>query len=204
MYFDNMKIFFLSVITILIIMNIIISIFFIRNKRTQLYYLEALRENSIENISIRENWESVIQNAGTYLNLSLMDDESKCVLKDFFKQNNCDKIFVCRFSELNCEKCINYAVEILQHCDTLIRSKLLYIADYHDNRIFCKQRELYGINSACIINVKNLQIPIEDINKPYFFILDSTFHVFDLFIPDISIESMKIKYFEMIKNKHFK
>lgn len=180
-------------------MNVVLSIFFLRYKDSQAYLYRVLKDDTKNCISIMENWNAVVQNAG--ISLKAVQDNDECVknLKRLFRQNGSDKLFICRFSELNCEKCIDYAIDVLQSSYEV--QNVVFLADYHDKRILKCQIQKYGIDSIRVMNVREINLPIEALNKPYFFLLDSTLNVCNVFIPDKVSGNMKQKYFDMIKDK---
>lgn len=128
--------------------------------------------------------------------------ELKC-LHDFF-DSGMDKILVCRFSELDCESCIDFTIKTLLGKNVVIeKDNILFVSTYKNDVNFNRQKQLYGIQDYESLNIMDLGIPLEDYGYPYYFILDKSLQVLDVFVPSKSSQVMIQKYFDEIQEKHF-
>lgn len=194
------------IIVVLIALNIGFMIHYLKYKRSVSFRLFAFQTEMTKMIPLQENWELGIENNGYQLiNIKGKDQDHVFVSLDNFFQNDVEKIFVCRFSEMDCESCIDYAIkQVIELCDSVEGLNVLYLGNYRNNRSFTKQKNMYGIEACKALNVASLGMPIEDLNRPYYFVLDDSLRVWDIFVPNKVSKDLLRKYFDLILDKHYK
>ena len=200
-----MKKYLIILIISLAVINIVTLFYFSRYKETQSLYLEALQPKLEQAMSMQENMEAGFQNNCMKLDsVTCLDKDGNSIdLRSLFS-NERERILICRFSELDCESCISYSIrKIQEHTGDIGKENILFVASYFNNKMLEPQMKLYGIDSFAVLNAKDLSIPIEDWNKPYYCVLDSSLQISDLFIPSKTASHIQQIYFDSIVNKYF-
>jgi hypothetical protein len=166
---------------------------------------KLIQEPSDELNVLRTNLSTEIENSNIRLNDILVKDSSDNVipLQEFFKKGQ-NVILVYRFSEMNCESCVSYSIHtLLQWIDSIDKDNILFLGAYRNNKIFNRQKPLYGIHEFNVANTPNLNLPAENIGYPYYFVLDSTLNVSNLFVPDKGFPQLNNAYLKNIKKRYF-
>lgn len=118
-------------------------------------------------------------------NLGLIDISGKTVLaKDIIKANS----LVLRFSELNCGACIDAEINALIKNKNKIKKDAILIAYYQDKRnlfVFYKDFQKKGLTNFKMYLLPNndLHIPLDKLNIPYYFCINSDLTMNNFFIP---------------------
>ncbi|WP_269243371.1 hypothetical protein [Flavobacterium limnophilum] len=118
-------------------------------------------------------------------NLPLIDIEGNTVLvKNIIKANS----LVLRFSELNCGECINAEINALVNNKNKIKKNVILIAYYQDRRnlfVFFKDFQNKGLTNIQMYLLPNeaLLIPLDKLNIPYYFCINSNLIMNNFFIP---------------------
>jgi hypothetical protein len=126
----------------------------------------------VDNISLLKLYE--LESEGFKLSPELMvEDETgkKIYLKDIVKDKG--KVLIYRFGETHCDLCIIQHLMILKDLSNKIGlSKLVLLSRYtsvRKSKIFKQTHDL----SFGIFNIMdNMDIPLEQVNTPYFFVMD--------------------------------
>lgn len=125
------------------------------------------------------------------------------MLRSFFT-NGRNKLLVCRISDMYCESCVDYSIKrIMQWSDSIGKDNILFLGAYRNNKLFNKQKKIYGINTFTTVNVSSFNLPVEELGFPYYFVLDSALNVFNVSIPDKSAPNIDYRYFQRIHEKFF-
>ena len=165
-------------------------------------------QNSSENDELHAyqiNFATNIRNSNIRLEEVPVKDSLSNVLllKDVLK-NSQEQILVCRFSELHCESCVNFSIQLFRHwADSIGKNNTLFLGSYRSNKIFNRAKPLYGIHNLNVYNVSELNIPAEELGFPYYFVLDSALRVTDVFVPDKAVPELTDKYLKMIHKRYF-
>lgn len=193
------------VAVVLLAMNAVLCINYWQYKRQASFRLQVLQGDMKSLIPLQENWESAMGNDGYRLDgIQGKDANHNLVGLNEMFLNHEDKILVCRFSELDCESCIDYAIKSMKEYSVRMGiENILYLGNYRNNRIFNRQRAMCGIDSCRSLNVAKLGLPIEDLNQPYYFVLDSSLLVSNVFIPNKTTQRMLNTYFDVLCDKYF-
>jgi len=112
----------------------------------------------------------------------------------------CEPRLVLRFMETNCDACIEAELRALRRFERLIGSaNIVVLASYaraRDFRIMCQTYDInfpaYNISSDAIAS------PLERANRPYLFVMDSTFVAGFLFVPNKELPRVSEAYYQSI------
>ena len=174
-------------------------------KRTTLY-INVLQNNPDELNALKLNTEVAIENSNIQLENVMVTDSKNAQkpLRSFFKSGQ-SKFLVCRFSDMHCESCVEYAIKAtLQWSDSIGENNILFLGTHRNRKIFSKQIKAYGIDKFTTVNVSSLNLPAEELCFPYYFVLDSTLTVLNVSIPDKGVRNVDHRYFQKIQKKFFK
>jgi len=107
-------------------------------------------------------------------------------------------ILVYRFSEMHCDICIEQHLSILKNLDTKINSeKLVLLGSYANLKKIKIVRQTHKFNFRIYNTMDDLGIPLEQVNNPYFFILDKDLKCHSFFAaikenPDLTVSCVQI------------
>lgn len=185
--------------------NVFILIKFHQYIKESTLYINVLQNNPNELNALKVNAEVVIENSDIQLK-NVMVTDSINELKTFrnlFKSGQ-SKFFVCRFSDIHCESCVEYAIKTtLQWSDSIGKNNILFLGTHRNRKIFNKQIKSYGIDKFTTVNIPSLNLPAEELCFPYYFVLDSTLTVLNVSIPDKGVRNVDHRYFQKIQKKYF-
>lgn len=105
-------------------------------------------------------------------------------------------VLVLRFSETNCNICIDTEVENLLKFSKKVDSvNIVLIGSYSNERARWMRKSKFKI-----FNLRDqvLGLPLDDQNVPYYFILDEDLSAKSVFIPFKELPGLTEKYFELI------
>lgn len=92
---------------------------------------------------------------------------------------------------------------MLLHSSFIEKENLLFLGSYENNRIFNREKKLYGIDTFKTYNALSLNIPLEELGFPYFFVLNENLTIFHIVIPDKNTPALTQKYLEIINERYF-
>lgn len=173
-------------------------------------YNESVVENDIPSNWLHEKMiicDSFLNNGLKIHGIDLYDtkDEKSIEIEDLLnKQIENKNILVCRFSEYDCEKCVDYVIEKCVEQLNKISSNLdLVIFGNYENthalKVYCSNYS--NLERVPIYNVSNIPLPIEEHGNPYLFVLDKSLTVLDVFTPNKMNPQLTDTYFEVLSNK---
>jgi len=185
-----------SSIVFLLVLNILLLRKLVLNKIEKQSTIEAESFISKEFLALDYCLKTSISNN----DLIIRNIETKYLKKDLIN----GQCLVIRFSELNCRDCVNF---LLLKTKKLIKNKnirVILLSNYSSktqSKIICNQFEL---NDVPMYNIQRLYLPIEECGYPYCFIIDSTYRVSNVFVPDRNLPTLTSTYFNMIEKRYFK
>lgn len=153
--------------------------------------------------SYRTSFITNLENTNLKLkNITVKDSLNKKIdLIDCLKKNK-KTVLLCRFSETHCESCVNYAIQsLLQHANIIETDNIIFLGNYKNNRLFNKQKTLYGIDAMDVYNVSSLDIPAEEIGYPYYLICDDALKIINITVPDKNAPKANELFFKLIVEK---
>ena len=197
-------------VSIIIILNAYLLLFYINSR--QLLKGRINVTNNIAHANAEELSRYIIastillQNGGLSIeNCKMIDVIShKIQDKDSLFDEGRNHLLVCRISQNTCEACVSYAIEKAVEFlnNDSINIGLAVFGQYSDDRTL----KIYGDNhSHCddlrYYNVKELNIPVDDFGKPFYFVVNRDMVVSDVFVPEQISPDFTDMYFEILKNK---
>ena len=160
------------------------------NKVTQ---YEFFMQTSIENNDFRLNQEIIVKDS----------IGREIPIRDLFN-NTEDYILVCRFSERYCTDCNSNAIaELRKLNDAVMTKNITLFCLYDTDKGLNLMKHSYGIKGMRVYNSPGFNIPAEKKSYPYYFVMDNTLRVFDVFFPDKYNPEITEKYFKLITEKYF-
>lgn len=198
------------IIVVLLSVNVLTLVSYYKYKQRSVANITYLATGNVtekdELYTHKINFKANILNSNLKLNEKAIIRDSLnqfSLLRDIFS-NKQERILVCRFLETNCASCIKYSIEMLcAWVETVKLDNVLFLGTYRNNRIFNKEKKLYKIEGFDVFNVSGLNIPAEEENYPYYFILDSSLNISDLFFPDKATPDITKRYFDLIRERYF-
>jgi hypothetical protein len=105
-----------------------------------------------------------------------------------------------KYSELNCNVCIDSQIIIVKKLANIISpQKIIFLSSYNQNSNLYRFKRLNSIKSE-IYNIHDgLGLNIDTLNVPYYFIMSPECRISNVFIPDKMDMEMTIRYIETIK-----
>jgi len=122
-------------------------------------------------------------------------------LKELFHSGR-KQMLVCRFSKIHCESCVNFAIQNLRKwADSIGVKNVIFLGNYQNNKIFNRTKPLYGIHDMNVYNSSTFKIPAEELGYPYYFVLDSSLRISNVFVPDKAIPKITNRYLRNVQKK---
>jgi len=90
---------------------------------------------------------------------------------------------VLRYSELNCQSCVDAMLAQLQNCNSFGKENTLLLA-YYKNPAYLYQFKRMNRLLLPVYSIKNTGLPPDTLNIPYFYILGKDLDVSNFFIPE--------------------
>lgn len=195
--------FFIFFVFLLLGINIFLSIYIFLYRDTKRSV--SISQNAEKLVAFRTNLITGIENNNIQLGKAMAKDSLNSVfpLSNIFSKEQ-GQLLICRFAEANCESCVNYSINTLLECqDWIGKENILFLGAYRNNKIFNKQKSLYGISDFSVLNCRDLSLPAENLGYPYYIILDSTLRVLNVFVPSKRIPLFDREYLKLIGKRYF-
>ncbi len=198
------------IIVVLLVVNVFTLISYYKYRQQSIASIKYLANESVtekdELYTHKVNFRAAILNSNIKLNEEIMVRDSlnsHIFLHDVF-MNTRQPIVVCRFSETNCASCIKFSINMLREWIKTVKvGNVLFLATYRNNKILNKEKQLYNIRDFNVFNISDFYIPAEEEGYPYYFVLDSTLNISNLFFPDKATPEVTKKYLDLIQERHF-
>lgn len=199
------KTFLILVIISLILINVFIIIRFYYFKHHEIAN-EAIYNNTVFNgndelHSYMLNFSTSILNSNLQLDGIMIKDtlDEIIPLTEAFNRGQ-KHILVCRFSKTHCESCVNFSIQKVRACvDSIGKDNVMFLGNYRNNRVFNKIIPLYGIEGLKVYNTSSLNIPVEELCYPYYFVLDESLRISNVFVPDKATPHISNNYLRNIQ-----
>lgn len=138
-----------------------------------------------------------------YLNVNISNIQAFYKNKNTKLKPNQKYAVVYRYHDTDCEACINFGIIKLKKIAQEIGvSNVIILVKTSSTRTLQIDQNTYDIHTPMFM-VDSLPIALDQLNIPYFFILDSNMNINNLFILDKSIPSFTDKYSKEIQYKYF-
>ena len=203
------RIFFFTIIAALLVINAYTLLRFNNLKKQKV-------EGSISSYNLKKhendefkiyksNFEESILNSNFEFTGTVVKDSMNNMipLKSIFNDGQ-NQLLICRFSQRHCESCVDAIIQTLQkNLDDIGIDNIVCFGNHRNNRVFQKTLPLYGIEGMKVYNVPQINLPVEELNYPYFFVLDNSLQISNVFVPEKGLSHITIKYLESIDNRFF-
>lgn len=90
---------------------------------------------------------------------------------------------VLRYSELNCQSCVDLILEELMTFSTFNEENILLLAYYKEPSYLYQFKRMNRLQYP-VFSIKNTGLPPDTLNVPYLFLLDQSLQVSNVFIPE--------------------
>lgn len=179
-------------LNVLLIIILIYSRFFWNNSEVRL-----------RSINSNLNMEMIYQNQKKNLTYQVISDDAK--LKGELRIQNENDSFsnlnsivskptlILRYSELNCQSCVDIIISSLLSDSSFNVNNTLLLGYYREPTYLYQFKRVNRINFP-IYNIKEIGLPPDTLNMPYFFILDQNLTTHNVFIPEEG-DTISIKHY---------
>ena len=204
MLFTNKKwIFLFTVLMVLLNVFLLYKLFSLKKYHKDiLNTIEIFQNNQLR--SYHTNFNINLLSNGVSLENSILTDSTnhKVTINDLFHGE--DNLLICRFSELHCQECVTYSIlKLIKMSENTGKNHIVFLGSYENNKSMNIMKKYLGLQDRPIYNVLNLDIPAEEIGLPYYFTVDKTFKISNLFVPDKLLPNLTNNYLEMINKRYF-
>jgi len=149
-------------------------------------YLFVISNNLQNDNQILSNKLVLIENDGSFQVLDSIINEAKLIF---------------RYSNLHCHSCIDKQMDLLsKYSDSIDNDRIILFTYYQNLRDLFLFKRLNHIRFKTY-NVKSLDIPCEELQSPYFFVLDKNLKINDSFLPSKKDTILTINYLSTIFSK---
>nr|WP_319398808.1 hypothetical protein [uncultured Carboxylicivirga sp.] len=164
---------------------------------------ETIKEKNLE--TYRINSIVTLSNCNLFLQNNVIHDSlnNKSSIKVILKNKNSNTL-ICRFSRSDCESCVKYSIKMLSNWVNSIEKKnIIYLDQTRNVRLFKMDIQTYEIQNTNVYNTSSLNIPVEELNFPYYLVVDHNLRVLSVFVPDKASPNLTKEYLESIKTRYF-
>ena len=154
-------------------------------------------EDIISSSSVNDSW----QNNGYSLSGIYVSDilTHKKILLDSLVSESPLPLFVCRINQFDCETCTTYllqkALELKQKYSD--RYSFVVLGAYETDLALSIVRN-NNSDDTNYYNIQHIDIPIDDHGNPYFFIVDKSLQIRDVFTPDRNTKNLTDRYEKLV------
>ena len=178
-------------------------------KKALLYYR---RESGVSGYS--QNAHAIMTINDSFLNNGLgvegititdVNENKSLLFQDLFEGDDSKTHFlVCRFSEYDCEQCVDYAIQKASESvkKLSLNMEIILLGNYENNhalKAYCSN--ISKTVTASVYNFPGRLFPIDENGNPYYFVTDNSLKVYDVFSPDKMDVAMTDTYFELLSQK---
>lgn len=164
------------------------------NELQESYHSESNNKDFTLSV-LKEDMKICLQNEGLVLDPNIPINENGDVehaLSDIVK----DKTLIIRLSQFNCQVCIETIKPMLEKINV---KNVVFLVTYTNKRFLKELKKGIDQENWRFFKVNSLNIPIESLNVPYFFVLDEKLSLNYVFIPHKEMLEMIEKYLEIVE-----
>ncbi|GAB6008825.1 hypothetical protein [Dysgonomonas reticulitermitis] len=152
------------------------------------------------NNDLKEDQNALIQNEGCFLDTTLIltDLKNNPIKIDSLFLNG--TYLVLFFSSEHCGDCVNYSLTQLRNflLNTETNKILIFASKYRLRDLFVFARS-HQFDDKIFYNIESLNIPIEQIHKPFMFLINKNLRPTHFFIPKKEIPDQTDNYLSIMK-----
>lgn len=160
----------------------------------------AMEKKTID--AVIDHWELALAISQQLFPYHLQDTEGNSV--DFFERLDTGRVLVLRYSELNCNVCVDSA---LSYFKTFMKKAgedhARIIVDYNNDSYLYQFLRVNQLTESIIYRSVSDSNRVE-INTPYLFITDKSRRIYDVFVPMKELPEVSKKYYNTIFEKYFR
>lgn len=167
------------------------------------YFSDSLLQES----TFRKVWELTIpliyefQSSKIDQNIFFLDEEEKKIPLSQIDLRTPKLVF--KYSSLNCNTCVDEQIRLFKEISKKIGSEnTLIITDYNTPRELTQFLRMNQIDNQ-ILNLRSAKLTEIDNSLPYFFVLDTTYCLKELFVPLRDFPNSTLIYLNQIMKKYF-
>jgi len=192
-------------VIILIAFNITLLINSLKYKKLLFQYKKdiasVIEANEINKQILINRELNTLRNIGMQINIKLKveDEEGNKISIAELLNNNPKVIF--RYSELNCRLCIEEEIKILlKYINDIGFDNILFFSTYNSTRDLFLFKRINQLQDFKIYNLKEekLNIPIDSLNIPYVFLIDSSGNIVMLNIPEKTKPEFSEQFYNVV------
>jgi len=204
------KVLFAIFIIVAMVLNVVFFILFKYQKNLYKYELINSKQRLVTLESFNENYRDMILNnigsESSQINPSLILTNAITNTKTSMQEIAKDSpILILRFTEYSCHACVEQSFKTINNIPHPFRKgKFIIIASYESLRALLLFKADNNINYS-IYTLKNndsLNVPLESLNFPYFFILNGESEATSIFYPLTSDPELTNDYFVIVRYKY--
>lgn len=198
-------IFKIAIVSILILCNIFCLLLLIRERQIHdskiSILIDKVSEEKIISELINEDRFLAFQNEGYTISKKLEIINQNGDKIDFASYMSERQYLIFRYSFLNCQPCVDEVLRLLKmSMNEVDSSQILIFSNYQLLNDLKKFRRINKIFDE-VYKVDSLNLPIDKLNIPYFFVLGKNMQVSHIFIPQKESPKTTERYLNMVKNK---
>lgn len=198
-------------ITVILILSTIILYAYIQYGELNIIKKEIVKEmEKKNNLFVELEIQKINRITELEFNGKLIDHEDEITNTKGEKKKLYDvlgeKKLVLRYSELNCDDCIDKQIKYLnKYADSIGCENIILLTNYNNNHHMQRFRKINRIKFEIYNIGKKLNENIRDINLPYLFIIDRcNMRINNMFVPQKELPDQTEKYFYEVYTKYFK
>lgn len=136
--------------------------------------------------------------------IKIWDSREKLLLSDMLV-NRSKPIFIFRYSELQCQDCINAQIVVLKEFVNKVGSEnVMILANYQYDKNLYLFKRMNQIEDINVYQVDSLNLDVEKLNVPYVFVLHNDMRTQFVFIPDKDFPELYIEYYNTIEDLFYR
>lgn len=126
------------------------------------------------------------------------ENEKTLLLKELVKNG---KKLVLRISNTHCPACLyDLCPSVARFLKSVGKENVIYLSDYDNARTLTLLKSNYKIDHE-VYSVKKIDLPLEESNVPYLFLLDENLKIELIFAPIKELPELTDSYFQIIKSR---
>lgn len=174
----------------------------IRNQNISLIELNKYYEDRLNIIQLNLSLTFELQSSKIDKNTVFFDENEKEIKIAQIVSRGPYLIF--KYSNLNCEVCVDEQISLLKYAKELIGvTKILIITNYSSYGELSRFQRLNQLDDFKILNLKNNELTSVDKSFPYYFILDESYSLKQLYVPIRGDSLITKEYFNNSLKKYF-
>ncbi|MFV0418875.1 MAG: hypothetical protein ACK5KT_09120 [Dysgonomonas sp.] len=191
---NNKSSYTIPLLAIIILMNAVLIYFSflnINSKKANEYESEKEQDAVLKNYYLENTFVEFLLND----NIEIKEFVEKIRDNNIYNIDTTKTILVFHYSSLNCNPCIEFAKNKLDEYFPIKENIILFAANYKKNADL-------GFEEAINIGVIKLNIPLEDTNIPFLYIIKNNM-IMHVFTPNPNYPEYLDQYLKMIKKRYY-